>query len=157
MPAATFPADDMLALPGQSAPLSADLALLLLRLAAGGFLLPHGLAKLFGWFHGPGLPGFAAELRGFGLPSRAPLPLLLAATQTLLALCVLAGLYTSASALAASAFLAATALLNRPNGWFWMRGGVEYPLYWTLTLLSLALLGGGQWSLDVLLSTPTGA
>ena len=26
------------------------LGLLLLRLAAGGFLLPHGLGKLFGWF-----------------------------------------------------------------------------------------------------------
>ena len=43
--------------------------LLVLRLAAGGFLLPHGLGKLLGWFGGPGIAGFAAELQHFGLPS----------------------------------------------------------------------------------------
>jgi putative oxidoreductase len=138
-------------------PLRTDLGLLLLRLVAGGFLLPHGLGKLFGWFGGPGLAGFAAELRDFGLPAPAPLPLLLAAMQTVAGLCVVLGLFTPVAAALGAAFLATTAALNRNHGWFWMRGGMEYPLLWTVTLLTVGLLGGGQWSLDALLLDRAGA
>jgi putative oxidoreductase len=134
-----------------------DLGLLLLRLTAGGFLLPHGLGKLFGWFGGPGLSGFATELRGFGLPASTPLPLLLAAMQTLAGLCIVLGLCTPVAAALGAGFLAFTAALNRGRGWFWMRGGMEYPLLWTATLLALVLLGGGQWSLDAVLFDHTGA
>ncbi|MGN6153687.1 MAG: DoxX family protein [Lysobacteraceae bacterium] len=125
-----------------------DLGLLLLRLVVGGFLLPHGLGKLFGWFGGPGLDGFAAELQGFGLPSAAPLPLLLAAVQTLAGLCVAIGLFARASALLAAGFLAATVALNLAHGWFWMHGGIEYPLMWTLAMAAIALLGPGAHAFD---------
>lgn len=140
-----------------SDPLRTDLGVLLLRLVAGGFLLPHGLGKLFGWFGGPGLDGFAAELRDFGLPAPSPLPSLLAATQTLAGLCVVLGLFTPVAAALGAAFLAATAALNRGHGWFWMRGGMEYPLLWTVTLLATALLGAGQWSLDAMRVASAGA
>jgi len=123
-------------------------ALLMLRIAGGGFLLPHGLGKLLGWFGGPGLTGFAAELQQFGLPSAAPLPLLLALMQTLSGLAVLLGMWTRASAALAALFIATTVLVAIPNGWFWMHGGMEYPLMWMVVLLSLAAVGGGDWSLD---------
>ncbi|MEP9465529.1 DoxX family protein [Xanthomonas euvesicatoria] len=123
-------------------------ALLMLRIAGGGFLLPHGLGKLLGWFGGPGLTGFAAELQQFGLPSAAPLPLLLALMQTLSGLAVLLGMWTRASAALAALFIATTVLVALPNGWFWMHGGMEYPLMWMVVLLSLAAVGGGDWSLD---------
>ncbi|MGX9710835.1 DoxX family protein [Stenotrophomonas maltophilia group sp. LNF259] len=126
-----------------------DLALLMLRVAAGGFLLPHALGKLFGWFGGPGLAGFATELRGFGLPAVAPLPLLLALLQVLSGLAVLLGWQTRIAALAAAAFIGFTVLLALPRGWFWMRGGSEYPLMWTTVLLAIALAGPGTWALDV--------
>ncbi|WP_369039021.1 DoxX family protein [Stenotrophomonas maltophilia] len=128
-----------------------DLALLMLRAVAGGFLLPHALGKLLGWFNGPGLAGFAAELRGFGLPAAAPLPLLLALLQVLSGLAVLVGWQTRFAALAAAAFIAFTALLALPRGWFWMRGGAEYPLLWTAALLAIALAGPGTWAVDSLL------
>ena len=112
-----------------------DAALLMLRLAGGGFLLPHGLGKLLGWFNGPGLAGFAAELQQFGLPATAPLP-------------VLIGLWTRASAALAAAFIATTVVIALPKGWFWMHGGMEYPLMWVLVLLALVCAGGGAWSLD---------
>ncbi|MBV6871744.1 DoxX family protein [Xanthomonas euvesicatoria] len=123
-------------------------ALLMLRIAGGGFLLPHGLGKLLGWFGGPGLTGFAAELQQFGLPSAAPLPLLLALMQTLSGLAVLLGMWTRASAALAALFIATTVLVAMPNGWFWMHGGMEYPLMWMVVLLSLAAAGGRDWSLD---------
>ncbi|MEG2804300.1 DoxX family protein [Stenotrophomonas sp.] len=122
-----------------------DLALLLLRVAAGGFLLPHALGKLLGWFGGPGLAGFADELRGFGLPARAPLPLLLAGVQVLCGLAVLLGWQARLGAGVAAVFLLATALLALPKGWFWMRGGAEYSLFWVLTLCAVALAGPGRW------------
>lgn len=127
---------------------AADVGRLLLRVAAGGFLLPHGLGKLLGWFGGPGLAGFAAELQHFGLPSAAPLPLLLAAAQTLAGLFVLIGFLTRSAAVVAALFLATTVLLNLGNGWFWMARGIEYPLMWSLAALAVALLGTGRYSLD---------
>ncbi|MEG0184068.1 MAG: DoxX family protein [Stenotrophomonas sp.] len=125
-----------------------DLALLILRVAAGGFLLPHALGKLFGWFNGPGLAGFAGELRGFGLPATAPLPLLLALLQVLSGTAVMLGWQARLGAGVAAVFLLATALLALPKGWFWMRGGAEYPLLWTLALLAIALAGPGAWAMD---------
>lgn len=97
---------------------------------------------------GPGLSGFATELRGFGLPAVAPLPLLLALLQVLSGLAVLLGWQTRIAALAAAAFIGFTVLLALPKGWFWMRGGSEYPLMWTTVLLALALAGPGAWALD---------
>lgn len=125
-----------------------DLGCLVLRIAAGGFLLPHGLGKLFGWFGGPGIAGFAAELQGFGLPHAAPLPLLLALVQTLTGLAVVIGLWTRWSSLLAAAFIAMTVWVGAPNGWFWMHHGIEYPLMWTTMLIAVALLGGGRLSVD---------
>jgi putative oxidoreductase len=131
-----------------SASVSHDIGRLLLRLSAGGFLLPHGLGKLLGWFGGPGLVGFAAELQHFGLPAAAPLPLLLAAVQTLAGALVAIGLFTRTAAVVAAGFLAVTVALNAGHGWFWMHSGIEYPLLWTLATLAVALLGAGRWSLD---------
>jgi len=125
-----------------------DAGLLLLRVAAGGFLLPHGFGKLFGWFGGPGITGFAAELRDFGLPAPTPLPLLLALAQTGLGLAVVAGLCTRLAASLAALFIAGTAVLAWPNGWFWNLHGMEYPVFWTLVLLAITLQGAGAWSLD---------
>ena len=122
--------------------------LLLLRVAGGGFMLPHGLGKLFGWFGGPGLNGFAAELMGFGLPAFAPLPLLLALAQTVLGAMVVLGAWTRWSALCASLFLAMTVVLSASHGWFWMSHGMEYPLLWALVLFALALTGAGPLSVD---------
>lgn len=122
--------------------------LLVLRLAAGGFLLPHGLGKLLGWFGGPGIAGFAAELQHFGLPSAPPLPLLLAALQTVLGLMVAVGAFTRIAALGSAAFLGVTVELNLSHGWFWMHGGIEYPLLWLLAHLSVALAGPGRLSMD---------
>lgn len=120
----------------------------MLRIAGGGFLLPHGLGKLLGWFGGPGLAGFAAELQQFGFPSAPPLPLLLALVQTLSGLAVLLGLWTRVSAALAAVFMATTVVVAVPKGWFWMHGGMEYPLMWLLLLLALTAAGGGAWSLD---------
>ena len=80
----------------------------------------------------------------------APLPLLLAGVQTLAGLFVAIGLATRMSAFVASAFLAFTVVLNLSHGWFWMHGGIEYPLLWTVSMASIALLGAGRLALDAM-------
>lgn len=131
--------------------------LLVLRLAAGGFLLPHGLGKLLGWFGGPGIAGFAAELQHFDLPSAPPLPLLLAALQTLLGLMLVVGACTRIAALGSAAFLGVTVALNLSHGWFWMHGGIEYPLLWLLASFAVALTGPGALSFDALRAARRGS
>ncbi len=131
-------------------PHATSAGMLILRLAAGGFLLPHGLGKLLGWFGGSGIAGFAAELQHFGLPSAAPLPLLLAALQTALGLLVVVGAFTRIAALGSAAFLGVTVALNLSHGWFWMHGGIEYPVLWLLANLAVALTGPGNLSVDAL-------
>ena len=41
-----------------------------------------------------------------------------------------------------------TVALNLSHGWFWMHGGIEYPLLWLLAHLSVALTGPGSLSMD---------
>lgn len=125
-----------------------DIGVLLQRVVAGGFLVPHGLAKLFGWFGGPGITGFAAELQGFGLPSSAPIPFVLALLQALLGTLVVIGAWTRISAALALLFVLVAAAVTLPSGWFWNHHGGEYPLFWSAILLSLVLTGGGRLSLD---------
>lgn len=127
---------------------SHDAGRLLLRIVAGGFLLPHALAKLTGAFGGHGIAGFQAELQHFGLPAAPPVAWTLALLQCLLGLLIALGGFTRAAALLAAGFLATTVVLNVPNGWFWMGRGIEYPLLWAATALAVALFGPGRWSLD---------
>ena len=105
---------------------------------------------MLGWFGGPGIAGFAAELQHFGLPSAPPLPLLLAALQTVLGLMVAVGGFTRVVALGSVAFLGVTVALNLSHGWFWMHGGIEYPLLWMLANLAVGLTGPGALSFDAL-------
>jgi putative oxidoreductase len=63
------------------------------------------------------------------------------------------GFFTPYAAVVGAGFMAFTVAVNRRHGWFWMHGGVEYPLLWTVALLSLALTGGGALALDAVLST----
>jgi putative oxidoreductase len=44
-----------------------NVALLILRLVCGGFLMGHGGQKLFGWFKGPGMQGTGTWLEGLGM------------------------------------------------------------------------------------------
>jgi putative oxidoreductase len=128
--------------------LRTDIALLVQRVAAGGLLLLQGVVHLSGRFGGTGLTGFAAELRGFGLPAAAPIPFALAALQVALGTSVLAGAATRIGALAAALFMVVVVMVLAPNGWAWTGRGVEFPLFWAAMLLSLALTGGGKFSLD---------
>jgi len=115
-----------------------------LRVANGILFLAHGLLKLLvftpagtaGFFESLGLPGFvayltiAAELGG--------------------GLALIAGVGTRFVALALlPVLLGAAWLVHAGNGWLFSNegGGWEFPVYWAVSLVVLALLGDGAFSL----------
>jgi len=123
----------------------------LVRVAAGLMLLPHGAQKLFGWFGGYGVDAtgqfFAAKL---GLPTSFALIAGLIEVFGGLALAV--GFLTRPAAALVFALMAvAIVWVHLPIGYFWMTGGLEYPLMWALVALAFVFRGGGAYSLDALI------
>lgn len=146
-------------------PLYARLSLLgepLVRLAAGGLLVPHGAQKLFGAFGGMGLEGtaqfFASNLT---LTPGLLWALFAGVTEFAGGLLLALGLFTRPAAAAVFALMALE--LSRAStgggffftvelgkGFFWADGGYEFPTLWALAALSFLFRGGGRLSLDAL-------
>ncbi len=126
-----------------------DVALLVLRVVVGLYLIGHGTQKLFGWLGGPGLPGTAGFLGTLGFrPAR------FWATNAGLAeagggLLLLLGLLSPlGSAAIVAAMLVAIATAHLGKGWFNMTGGPELPLTNIAAAVALALVGPGRYALD---------
>ncbi|WP_199258471.1 DoxX family protein [Paracoccus binzhouensis] len=132
----------------QSAPAlaerNADLAAFILRASTGTWFLVHGLIKLLvftpsgtaGYFQSIGLPGILG-----------PLTML---AEILGGLALIAGIFTRQVALALAAVLLGAAWFGHGGAGFTFSnpgGGWEYPVLWAVTMVALALLGDGAWSL----------
>lgn len=124
------------------------LAYPLVRIVTGLFLVPHGAQKLFG-FAGGDVNATAAGFAQLGLAPSLPLAYLAGATEFSGGLCIAFGVFTRPAALAAAVLLAvATLTVHLPNGFFWMAGGVEYPLMWMVLCIACVLRGSGPLSID---------
>lgn len=124
------------------------LAYPLVRMATGGFLIPHGAQKLFG-FAGGDIGATAAGFAKLGLQPALPLAYLVGCTEFFGGLCILLGVFTRPAALAAAVLLAVAAVVvHLPIGWFWSGRGVEYPLLWMLLCVAVVMRGSGPLSID---------
>ena len=125
-----------------------DLAWLIVRLTAGGFLLIHGIQKLTG----AGVTAFAANsLARRGIEPSLPLAYVVWFLETVGAVCIMLGLFTRAFALAVGIeFLVIVFVAHWAPGFPWNRpgGGWEYPAFWGLIILAIGLRGGGPYSRD---------
>jgi putative oxidoreductase len=129
----------------------APYAEVMVRVAVGLFLMPHGAQKLFGLFGGYGLAGtgqfFETKL---GLP--ASMALVIGLVEFFGGLALAAGFATRVAAgLIAGMMVVAVLKVHLPNGYFWTDGGFEYPLLWGLLALSYVIRGGGRKSVDALI------
>jgi putative oxidoreductase len=135
------------------APLWAGLtepAYALLRIAAGGFLVPHGLWKLFG------ITGSQEEMLAFfsaiGLEPAWTIMIAVGIVEVVGGTLIAIGLLTRPAALAAAATTATAALyVHLPLGFYVEPGGVEFSALWAIVLLYIAIRGGGALSLDRLI------
>jgi putative oxidoreductase len=116
---------------------------LLIRLTAGLMLIPHGWPKLMA---GVG-PTAAMALTKRGIAPAEPLAVVLIAIETLGGLCIALGLFTRFWAAAATIEMCVIVYHHLPT-FGWAQRGYEYPLFWGLVMLAIALRGGGPYSLD---------
>ena len=122
----------------------ADYAALILRVSTGALFVIHGGLKLF-VFTPAGTAGFFASI---GLPG--PLAYLTIAAEILGGVLLIAGLWTRWVSLAlVPVLLGAAWFAHWANGFFFNapNGGWEYPVFWAVVMLALALLGDGVFSL----------
>ena len=123
----------------------AHLGLLPLRVVLGVVFIYHGYLKLFtGNFPG-GTAGFFASL---GIPLPTFFAIIVSLLEFFGGIALLLGLMTRyVSLLLAVNMLVALLLVHLPNG-FLVPGGIEFVLTLLGGALTLALLGGGKYSLD---------
>lgn len=130
-----------------------DLGLLVLRLVVGGTFLYHGLQKLTGWFHGPGLDGTRDMMAEGGWDHSTLSTILLVVGEVGGGALLILGLATP---LAAGAVLAVIL-----NAWAWKQGmlpgfqfnssvptGVEIDSILAGAAVAIILTGPGRLSLD---------
>ena len=115
----------------------------LIRVTAGLMLIPHGWPKLM-----MGITATAnMALVKRGIAPAEPLAVVLIAIETLGGLCIALGLFTRFWAAAAVIEMCVIVYHHLPK-FGWGQGGYEYPLFWALIMLAIALRGGGPYSLD---------
>ncbi|WP_454195977.1 DoxX family protein [Nocardia sp. Marseille-Q1738] len=130
-----------------------DLGLFLLRLVVGGTFLYHGLQKLTGWFHGPGLDGTREMMERGGWDHPTASAILLTAGEVGGGTLLILGLATP---LAAGAVLAVIL-----DAWAWKQGmapgfqykagegAVELESILAGAATAIILTGPGRYSFDV--------
>lgn len=129
-----------------------DAALLMLRATVGALLAGHGAQKLFGWFEGPHLGGFAGALEMMGLRPGRPWALLGGVCEFGGGLLTALGFLNPVGPLG---IIAAMGMATVKAHWgkpIWAtKGGAELPVTNIAAATAAALVGPGAYSLDQLL------
>ena len=130
-----------------------DILPLVLRLALGVVIFPHGAQKLLGWFGGGGFSATMQGMTGMGLPGA--IVFLVIVAEFFGSLGLITGFLTRFSAFGiAMVMLGAIFTVHAKVGFFmnWMgqqQGeGFEYHLLVLGIALALMIRGGGRFSVD---------
>jgi putative oxidoreductase len=120
---------------------SADVALFVVRIAAGVIFIGHGAQKLFGAFDGPGLEAIVGQLG-------SPLGYLVAIGEFFGGVGLVFGFLSRFSAAALIVIMiGAIVTVHGPKGFFLQKGGFEYNVSLIGNLLPVFLCGPGGLSI----------
>jgi putative oxidoreductase len=136
-------------------------ALLIIRLALGIVMFPHGAQKMFGWFNGPGFRQTLDIFEGMGFPAWSTGLLML--FECIGSLLLIAGLFTRIWAFGIGTAMTVCMFMNHVQhgffmNWFGVQQGEGFEFHLLAIGISLALFirGGGLFSLDrALIGTDT--
>lgn len=123
-----------------------DIALTLLRLVTGLWLVPHGWYKLDG-----NMAAAAQYFSGLGFTPGLLWAWMVALTEFGGGLCLASGFLTRLAAIPIIVFMLTATVHHSVNGFMWNDGGFEYPLFWAVSALVFLVRGGGRYSLDRLI------
>lgn len=133
-----------------------ELSTLILRLALGAVVFPHGAQKMLGWFGGGGLSGTIEGMTGMGLPLVAVL--LVICAEFFGAIGLVVGFLSRVAAAGIALVMVGAGWINRENGFFmnWYGSqegeGFEYHLLAVGIALAVVIKGSGALSIDRLLT-----
>ena len=133
-----------------------DTGMLIVRLALGIVMFPHGAQKLLGWFGGG---GYAATMAGMSKMLPAAIVFLVIFCEFFGALSLITGLLGRLGALGILCVMVGAVLtVHLPNGFFMNWGGnqkgegFEYHLLAIGIALAVIIRGSGRFSIDRALS-----
>jgi len=129
-----------------------DVGMLIVRLALGIVMFPHGAQKLLGWFGGG---GFSATMEGMSKMLPAVVVFLVIFCEFFGALSLITGLLGRLGALGILCVMVGAILtVHLPNGFFMNWGGkqagegIEYHILAIGIALAVMIKGSGRWSID---------
>lgn len=123
----------------------APLAWPLARFIVGVLLMPHGWGKLFEGKVVQTAQGFAK----MGLEPALGLAYYIGVLEFFGGLMIAVGFLTRFWAAQVAGFMAtAVVVAHWGNGFFWTKGGYEYPLMWGVLALAIVFRGAGPLSID---------
>ena len=122
---------------------------LLPQLCLGLIFMAHGAQKLFGTFNGPGMTAFTGSMAKLGLTPPDVWAWVVALVEFCGGLFIVFGLVTRVAAvLIIVDMIGAIVLVNWKNGFFWTKGGMEFPLTLIVIALVLVITGPSPFSID---------
>ena len=116
----------------------------------GAIFVFHGAQKLFGWWDGPGLPGFAAWLQQLSIPLPAYAAVLAGAAEFFGGCFLVTGIGIRWAVLPLIATMGVAIYYVHRSAFSVQEQGMEYPLTLAVLLVGMALTGPGRWSLSAL-------
>ena len=134
-----------------------DWTLTLIRVVAGGVMLPHGMQKMFGWFGGAGFTGTIHNFgqRGFA----APLVFLVIMAEFFGSIGLIFGFLSRIAAFGIAIDMTVAAITTTSEfgmfiNWSGKQKGEGMEFQFLMIAMAVAILfaGGGAWSVDRVLS-----
>jgi putative oxidoreductase len=124
------------------------MGLFVLRAFIGLVLAGHGAQKLFGWFGGPGIDGWANVMDKMGLRPARMWSWLHAVAETGVGILLMIGSFTPLAAAGMVGLMAmAILLVHQPHGFWNGAGGYEFPLTLLVGGVAIGLAGPGLLAL----------